>query len=46
MSDELDVHVDHRPAGKLFRESGEYVFSYSEEASSRAFVSLTMPVRT
>lgn len=45
MSDELDVHVHQRPAGKLFRESGEYVFSYSEKARTDAFVSLTMPVR-
>ncbi|SNB54934.1 serine/threonine-protein kinase HipA [Marinobacter sp. es.042] len=45
MSDELDVYVNHRPAGKLFRESGEYVFSYSEKANPNAFVSLTMPVR-
>ena len=45
MSDDLDVHVDHKLAGKLFRESGEYVFSYSEKASPGAFVSLTMPVR-
>lgn len=45
MSDELDVHVNHRPAGKLFRESGEFVFSYSEKANPDAFVSLTMPVR-
>jgi serine/threonine-protein kinase HipA len=33
MSDELDVHVDHKPAGKLFRESGEYVFTYSEKGT-------------
>lgn len=45
MSDELDVHVHRRPAGKLFRESGEYVFGYSGEVRTDAFVSLTMPVR-
>ena len=45
MSDELDVHVHQRPAGRLFRESGEYVFSYSGQARPDAFVSLTMPVR-
>lgn len=45
MSDELDVYVHHQAAGKLFQESGEYVFSYSGEATPDAFVSLTMPVR-
>ncbi len=45
MNDELDVHVGHRPAGTLFREAGEYVFSYSEQTGTGSFVSLTMPVR-
>lgn len=45
MSDELNVHVSSCPAGKLFRESGEYVYRYNDKTPARAFVSLTMPVR-
>lgn len=45
MSSELNVCVDGQQAGKLFVETKEFVFRYSETALAEQFVSLTMPMR-
>ena len=45
MSNELNVCIGGYPAGKLFSETEEFVFRYSETAPPEQFVSLTMPVR-
>lgn len=45
MSNELNVCIGGYPAGKLFPETEEFVFRYSETAPPEQFVSLTMPVR-
>ncbi|KKK94495.1 hypothetical protein LCGC14_2682270, partial [marine sediment metagenome] len=45
MSTELTVCVEGHLAGKLFLETQDFVFRYSEATPTDQFVSLTMPVR-
>ncbi|SOB74690.1 serine/threonine-protein kinase HipA [Marinobacter sp. LV10R510-11A] len=45
MSSELNVCVDRQQAGKLFSETKEFIFRYSETSLPEQFVSLTMPIR-
>ncbi len=43
--DKLQVYVNHAPVGEIFREGGNFLFSYLPDCAKEQFVSLTMPVR-
>jgi len=44
MADKLNIKVDNKQIGKLFKENDEYLFSYEVE-DKQSYISLIMPVR-